>query len=95
MKKNTTSSTTAIHALSAVEQDEAPDSLEQAEFDFLIEQGKTLSNKLEALKILIDQHRRLYLSTVPVLQKKQDSLRRAMVLWLDQRLKGEGLTARH
>jgi hypothetical protein len=89
------SSTTEIHALSAVEQDEAPDSLEQAEFEFLIEQGKTLSTKLETLKTLIDQHRRVYLSTVPVLQKKQDSLRRAMVLWLDQRLKGEGLTARH
>ena len=95
LKNNALSSKTDIHALSAVEQDEAPDSLEQAEFDLLIEQGKTLSAKLESLKALIDQHRRLYNSTIPVLQKKQDSLRRAMVLWLDQRLKGEGLTARH
>ncbi len=94
MKNKTSTSTTEIHALSAVEQDTAPDSLEQVEFDLLIEQGKTLSAKLEALKVLIDQHRRLYNSTVPVLQKKQDSLRRAMVLWLDQRLKGDGLTAR-
>ncbi len=95
LKNKTPTSTTEIHALSAVEQDEAPDSLEQAEFELLIEQGKTLAAKLEALKVLIDQHRQLYNSTVPVLQKKQDSLRRAMVLWLDQRLKGEGLTARH
>lgn len=95
MKNTTLSSTTDLHTLSAVEQDEAPNSLEQTEFELLIEQGKTLSAKLDALKILIDQHRRSYASTVPVLQKKQDSLRRAMVLWLDQRLKGEGLTARH
>lgn len=95
LKNTTLSSTTDLHALSAVEQDEAPNSLEQTEFELLIEQGKTLSAKLDALKILIDQHRRSYASTVPVLQKKQDSLRRAMVLWLDQRLKGEGLTARH
>jgi hypothetical protein len=95
LKNTTLSSTTDLHALSAVEQDEAPNSLEQTEFELLIEQGKTLSAKLDALKILIDQHRSSYASTVPVLQKKQDSLRRAMVLWLDQRLKGEGLTARH
>jgi len=85
---------TELQALSTAEQDEAPDSLEQAQFDTLLEQGKTLSAKLGTLKTVIDQHRRLYASTVPVLQKKQDSLRRAMVLWLDQRLKGEGLTAR-
>jgi hypothetical protein len=94
LKKNTHTNTSDIHALSAVEQDEAPNSLEQAEFELLIEQGKTLSAKLEALKALIDQHRRLYASSIPVLQKKQDSLRRAMVLWLDQRLPAGGLTTR-
>lgn len=95
MKNNSPPSITETLALCAVEQDEAPDSLEQAEFELLIEQGKTLSEKRDKLKALVDEHRRLYASTVPVLQKKQDSLRRAMVLWLDQRLKGEGLTARH
>lgn len=92
--KTSTSTTDLLNALSAVEQDTAPDSLEQAEFDLLIEQGKTLAAKLETLKILIEQHRISYNNTVPVLQKKQDSLRRAMVLWLDQRLKGDDLTAR-
>lgn len=92
--KTSTSTTDLLNALSAVEQDTAPDSLEQAEFDLLIEQGKTLAAKLETLKVLVEQHRILYNNTVPVLQKKQDSLRRAMVLWLDQRLKGDDLTAR-
>lgn len=92
--KTSTSTPDLLNALSAVEQDTAPDSLEQAEFDLLIEQGKTLAAKLEALKVLVEQHRILYNNTVPVLQKKQDSLRRAMVLWLDQRLKGDDLTAR-
>jgi hypothetical protein len=92
--KTSTSTTELLNALSAVEQDTAPDSLEQAEFDLLIEQGKTLAAKLENLKVLVEQHRILYNNTVPVLQKKQDSLRRAMVLWLDQRLKGDDLTAR-
>lgn len=94
LNNHTPTTSTELQALSTAEQDEAPDSLEQAQFDTLLEQGKTLSTKLETLKTVIDQHRRLYASTVPVLQKKQDSLRRAMVLWLDQRLKGEGLTAR-
>jgi hypothetical protein len=92
--KTSTSTTDLLNALSAVEQDTAPDSLEQAEFDLLIEQGKTLAAKLETLKVLVEQHRILYNNTIPVLQKKQDSLRRAMVLWLDQRLKGDDLTAR-
>lgn len=92
--KTSTSTTDLLNALSAVEQDTAPDSLEQAEFDLLIEQGKTLAAKLETLKVLVEQHRISYNNTVPVLQKKQDSLRRAMVLWLDQRLKGGDLTAR-
>ena len=80
--------------LIVIEQEEAPDSLEQVQFEMLLEHARTLSAKLETLKGVINQHRSLYASAVPVLHKKQDTARRAMVLWLDQRLKGEGLSAR-
>ncbi len=69
--------------------------MERSAFDILIEQCQVLAVKLETTKSLIAEHRYLHNSIIPVLQKKQDCIRRAMAQWLHHRLKGKGLTVRH
>jgi hypothetical protein len=71
------------------------DVMEKSAFDVLIEQCQVLAVKLETTKDLITKHRLLHNSIIPVLQNKQDCIRRKLAQWLDHRLKGKGLTVRH
>jgi hypothetical protein len=95
LKKKSHSQASESLAVSNVFNDDAPDAIENSAFDMLIEQCKVLAVKLETTKALIDEHRHLHNSIIPVLQKKQDGICRTMAQWLDHRLKGQGLTVRH
>jgi hypothetical protein len=95
LKKKSHVQTSDSLAVSIVLDDGLPHAMERSAFDILIEQCQVLAVKLETTKNLIAEHRYLHNSIIPVLQKKQDCIRRSMAQWLHHRLKGKGLSVRH
>ncbi len=84
-------STSALTVRALVDDDLSP---AQEQFNALLKHAENLSQKIEATRKLTDSHRILYSSTLHPLGRRRDSLRRDMIIWLDQRLKAPGLTAK-
>ncbi len=82
-------------ALSALKFSNATHSPEQQRFNKLLTRTENLAKKIEALRTLADAHRPLYKGTLHRLEVERSSLMRNMVLWLDERLKRKGLSAKH
>ncbi len=66
----------------------------QEKFNALLRHAEALAQKIDLTRKLTDSHRIVFSSTLHPLQRRRDSLRRDMIIWLDQRLKSPGLTAK-
>jgi hypothetical protein len=62
-------------------------SQEQEQFNHLVRQAEQLTQKIQTLRTVVDQHRIAHLSILPPLKKRYNSLLRDMTLWLDYRVK--------
>jgi hypothetical protein len=89
MKKSPTG--TALTALKFSDDALSP---EQQRFNKLLTKTETLARKIETLRTLIETHRPVFSNTLRPLEQERDAQTRNMVLWLDERLKRKGLTAR-
>ena len=67
---------------------------EQLRFNKLLVKTETLAKKIEATRTLADTHRHASEGTLRPLEIERDQLMRNMVLWLEERLKRKGLTAK-
>ena len=81
-----------LPALTQISPDLTP---EQEHFSELVKQAERLTLKIRGLRSLVDQHRTVHQTTLKPLQKRQETLRKSMVIWLDQRLEKGGLPTRH
>jgi hypothetical protein len=59
---------------------------DQKRFTLLVEDAHDIENKIETLKKLVDQHRIVFAQTINPLTKRQDEIKRNMVIWLNQRM---------
>jgi len=75
-------------------QESSPLSTEQYEFAALVDQAKSLADKISAMRALVDQHRVTFWGIVRPLQVRQAGLKRATIIMLDEKLSVEGLTAK-
>ena len=82
-------------ALTALKLADKALSPEQQRFNKLLVRTEALARKIEATRLLADTHRSLHNVTLEPLKKERAALMRTMALWLDERLKGKGLSAKH
>jgi len=66
----------------------------QKRFNQLLKQTETLASKIEAVRALADSNRAVFSSTLAPLEQQRTALMRDMALWLGERLKRKGLTAK-
>lgn len=66
----------------------------QKRFNQLLSQTEALASKIEATRALADAHRLVHARTLAPLEKERNALMRQMALWLDERLKRKGLSAK-
>ncbi|TXT40433.1 MAG: heat shock protein DnaJ domain-containing protein [Comamonadaceae bacterium] len=66
----------------------------QKRFNQLLRQTETLASKIEAVRALADSNRPLFSQILTPLEQQRTALMRDMALWLGERLKRKGLTAR-
>jgi hypothetical protein len=66
----------------------------QKRFNQLVSQTETLVRKIESTRLATDAHRVLHAASIPALEKERDGHMRQMALWLAERLKKKGLTAK-
>jgi hypothetical protein len=59
---------------------------DQRRFDLLVEDAHDIESQIETLKKLVDQHRIVFAQTINPLAKRQDEIKRNMVIWLNQRM---------
>jgi len=59
---------------------------DQKRFDLLVEDAHGIESQIETLKKLVDQHRIVFAQTINPLAKRQDEIKRNMVIWLNQRM---------
>jgi len=59
---------------------------DQKRFDLLVEDAHDIENQIETLKKLVDQHRIVFAQAINPLAKRQDEIKRNMVIWLNQRM---------
>ena len=83
---------TALTALKFTDKTLSP---EQQRFNKLLARTDTLARKIEAARLLADNHRPLHSATLEPLKKERSALMRQMALWLDGRLERKGLSAKH
>lgn len=81
-------------ALTALKFTDGALSPEQQRFNKLLTRTENLAGKIEAVRTLADTHRPLHGATLRPLEDEREALMRDMVLWLDERLKRKGLTAK-
>ncbi|HEY5579816.1 MAG TPA: hypothetical protein VIK56_01445 [Rhodoferax sp.] len=86
--------TTPGSALTALKFTQGALSPEQQRFNKLLAKTETLARNIETTRALADTHRRVSEGTLRPLEGQRDALMRDMVLWLDERLKRKGLTAK-
>ena len=80
--------------LNALKFGNGPVSPAQKRFNQLLNQTETLARKIEATRALADAHRLVHARTLAPLEQERDTLMRQMALWLDERLKRKGLSAK-
>lgn len=81
-------------ALSALKFSSGQVSPAQKRFNQLLKQTETLASKIEAVRALADSNRPLFNQILTPLEQQRTVLMRDMALWLGERLKRKGLTAR-
>lgn len=81
-------------ALSALKFSTGQVSPAQKRFNQLLKQTETLASKIEAVRALADSNRPLFNQILTPLEQQRTVLMRDMALWLGERLKRKGLTAR-
>ncbi len=59
---------------------------DQKRFSLLVEDAHHIESQIETLKKLVDQHRIIFAQTINPLVKRQDEIKRNMVIWLNQRM---------
>lgn len=59
---------------------------DQKRFTLLVEDAHHIESQIETLKKLVDQHRIIFAQTINPLVKRQDEIKRNMVIWLNQRM---------
>jgi hypothetical protein len=59
---------------------------DQKRFSLLLEDAHHIESQIDTLKKLVDQHRIIYAQTINPLVKRQDEIKRNMVIWLNQRM---------
>ena len=91
-KVPTANSSTALTALKFTDKTLSP---EQQRFNKLLARTDALARKIETTRLLADSHRPLHSVTLEPLKKERSVLMRTMVVWLDERLKGKGLSAKN
>jgi hypothetical protein len=84
----------ATVALSALKFSTGQVSPAQKRFNQLLKQTETLAGKIEAVRALADSNRAVFSSTLTPLEQQRTALMRDMALWLGERLKRKGLTAK-
>jgi hypothetical protein len=84
----------ATVALSALKFSTGHVSPAQKRFNQLLKQTETLAAKIEAVRTLADSNRPIFHSTLTPLEHQRTALMRDMALWLGERLKRKGLTAK-
>ena len=84
----------ASMALSALKFSTGQVSPAQKRFNQLLKQTETLASKIEAVRALADSNRPLFSQILTPLERQRTALMRDMALWLGERLKRKGLTAR-
>jgi hypothetical protein len=82
-------------ALTALKFTDKTLSPEQQRFNKLLARTEALAHKIEAANLLADTHRPLHQVTLEPLKMARAALMRTMVVWLDERLKGKGLSAKN
>lgn len=81
-------------ALSALKFSTGQVSPAQKRFNQLLKQTEMLAAKIEAVRALADSNRGVFSSTLAPLEQQRTALMRDMALWLGERLKRKGLTAK-
>jgi hypothetical protein len=84
----------ATTALSALKFNTGQVSPAQKRFNQLLKQTDTLAAKIEAVRVLADNNRAVFHDTLAPLEQQRTALMRDMALWLGERLKRKGLTAK-